>query len=127
MQTISKMTILLSALMATSAFARLDIRDFGAIPNDDSLHAERANAQAFMEAITAANYTDIAEDKEVYLPEDMTFHSMPVYAEYVRNLTITIDGTIKASKRHHVWPTVKTYNKTTGDLIETKIRNFFDF
>lgn len=80
-----------------------------------------------MEAITAANYTDVAEDKEVYLPEDMTFHSMPIYADYVHDLTITIDGTIKASKRHHVWPTTKTYNHTTGELIKTKIRDFFAF
>lgn len=88
-------------VLLTTVHAIHDIRDYGAISDDDSLHAERTNAQAVMDAIVAANYTEgLAEgDREVLIPANCTFNMMPAYAEHLTNLTITIDGTIKASKR----------------------------
>ena len=55
-----------------------------------------------MDAIVQANYTE--SDREVLIPANCTFHTFPIWAEDITNLTITIDGTIKASKRHHRWP-----------------------
>lgn len=92
-----------SFLLSSSVLGRFDIRNFGAIPDDDSLAAEWANSAAIMQAFVAANYTS-SEEREIYIPENMTFHSMPVSAARVNNLTIMIDGTLKASKRNNLWP-----------------------
>lgn len=67
-----------------------------------------------MQAIVAANYTSDG-DREVYIPTNMTFNTMPVYADYIQNLTITIDGTLKASKRNNLWPLDK--NKKVDNFI----------
>ena len=87
--------------LATTVATAYDIRDFGALPFDDSLYAEQTNAQAFMDCIVAANYT---ADKTVVVPWNHTFHMMPVWAGNFTNITITIDGVIKASKRHRHYP-----------------------
>ena len=51
--------ILTSLLVAFGLFnmtsARHDVRDYGAVAEDDSLETERANAKAFMKALAAAN------------------------------------------------------------------------
>ena len=96
-----------AALFVTNVDALHDIRDYGALTDDDSLNAERVNAQAFMDAIVAANMTmgTAAEgDREVLIPANCTFNMMPAYAEDLNDLTITVDGTVKASKRQHRWP-----------------------
>ncbi len=85
---------------------RFDIRDFGAIADDDSLGAEESNASAIMDAFVAANYTLAVEDREVYIPANMTFHSFPVFTQYINHLTLTIDGTLKASKRNNLYPVI---------------------
>ena len=72
-----------------------------------------------MDAIVAANYT--ANDREVLIPANHTFNMLPIWANDVTNITITIDGTIKCSKRQHKWPT-STNGKGT-----TKVKNFIEF
>ena len=104
--------------------ARHDVRDYGAIAEIDSLEVEQANALAFMKALKAANETEIPQGREVYVPANMTFHMMPVYGEYITNMTITIDGTIKASKRHDVWPTKIVTHDDKPDTVD--IRKFID-
>ena len=76
-----------------------DIRDFGAIANDDSLLTEQENARAFMETIVVANITDY--DRTVVVPANFTFHTMPIWAYNITNITFIIDGTVKLSKAHH--------------------------
>ena len=62
------------------------------------------------------------------MPEGMTFHMMPVWGEYITNMTITIDGTILASKRHTNWPwTVKHDSKHPEKPPTTQVRKLFDF
>ena len=104
-------------LLSSLVQARFDIRDFGAIANDDSLGAEEANAAAIMDALTAARFSS-EEQAEVYIPENMTFNSFPIYAEKIRHLTLTIDGTLRASKRNNMW---------TLEPEKGKIRNFIEF
>ncbi len=48
-------------------------------------------------------------DKEVYIPKHHTFHMMPIRLEGLYGVTLTIDGTVKASKRQTHWST--TINK----------------
>ena len=108
MHLLSVISLLLSLSMA------FDIRDFGAVADDDSLSAEQINGQAIMDAIVAANYTDT--DRTVFVP-NMTFHCMPVWATHINNITFQIDGTIMLSKRHHKIPLRK----------EKKIRDMFFF
>ena len=93
-----------------------NILDFGAIPDDDSLKAEQVNAQAFMDALVAANYTTDGTEREVLVPSGHTFGMMAVWGDEFTNITITIDGNIKASKRFNKWP-------TNGN----SVRNFMDF
>ena len=54
-----------------------------------------------MDAIVAANYTEDASEREVLIPAGYNFHMMAVWADYFSNITITIEGNITASKRHH--------------------------
>lgn len=73
-----------------------------------------------MDAIVQANYTE--SDREVLIPANHTFHMLPVWADYLTNMTITIDGTIKCSKRQHKWNTyVDTKHNNT-----TKVREFIE-
>ena len=94
--------------------------DFGAIPEDDSLRAERINSQAFMDAIVAANYTTDGSEREVLIPAGHNFNMLAVWASDFTNVTISIEGNITASKRHHQW-------ETTGSGDHTKIRDFITF
>ena len=89
--------------LAPTVLCVFDIRDYGAIANDDSLNAEQTNAAAFEKAILAANST-MDSDRIAYVPSNLTFHMMPVEVHNLFNMTITIDGTIMASKRQHKWP-----------------------
>ena len=76
-----------------------DIRDFGALANDTSLNAEQTNAVALMDAIVAANTT--TDDRTVVIPANFTFSTMPVWGNFITNVTFQIDGTLKLSKAHH--------------------------
>ena len=56
-----------------------------------------------MDALVVANYTTDGS-REVLVPAGHTFGMFGVWADNFSNVTITIDGTIKLSKRHHRWP-----------------------
>lgn len=56
-----------------------------------------------MDAIVAANFTTDAV-REVIVPGNHTWGMLGVWADNFTNINITIDGTIKLSKRHHHWP-----------------------
>lgn len=56
-----------------------------------------------MDAIVAANFTTDAV-REVIVPGNHTWGMFGVWADNFTNINITIDGTIKLSKRHHKWP-----------------------
>lgn len=70
-----------------------------------------------MDAIVAANYTSDVSQRVVHIPYNYTFHMMPVWAANFSNIVFQIDGTLKLSKRHHVFPQVK----------EGKVREMFYF
>lgn len=107
--------------------ARHDVRDYGAMPEDDSLEAEQANSLAFMRALNAANKTVNPYEREVYVPADLTFHMMPVWGEYITNMTITIDGTIKATKRNHEWPNhIVTHHDRAPTIEKRKFIDLFE-
>jgi len=57
-----------------------------------------------MEALVAANYTTDGTEREVLIPQGHTFGMMACWGEEFANITITVDGNIKASKRHNKWP-----------------------
>ena len=103
--------------------ARHDIRDYGAVPNDESFKAEMLNQAAFEIAIEAANATESMSDREVYVPGNMTFNMFPIDSSNLYNLTITIDGTVRMSKRHHAYP-LDERNKTKHMLLFTECHNF---
>lgn len=71
--------------------------------DDDSLAVEQANALASNATFEAVKNSDPDGDLEVYVPAGMTFNIMPIWFSYITNLTLTIDGTLKASKNHHDW------------------------
>lgn len=86
--------------------------DFGALSGNDTIWSDQINANAFNEAIVAANFTD---DRTVYVPYNTTFITYPIYVANITNITFQIDGTIKFSKRHNQWPLRK--EGTTRDCI----------
>lgn len=98
-----RQSLLSLTLVVASASGRLDIRDFGAVADDDSLAVEQANALAFNATFQAVYNADPDGDREVYVPAGMTFNIMPIWFSDITNLTLTIDGTLKASKNHQDW------------------------
>ena len=64
-----------------------------------------------MDAIVAANTTTKVEDRTVYVPGDMTFNTMPVWADGINNIVFQIDGTLRLSKSHHRFP-----NRSPGSI-----------
>ena len=92
------------ALLLSSWTLAFDIRDFGAVANDTSLGAEQKNSQALMDAIVAANTTNTTSERIVLIPANQTFNTMPVWASNITNVVFQIDGTLKLSKRHHLFP-----------------------
>lgn len=99
-----KSIVKLVAFVATTAQAAHNILDYGAMADNDSLRAEKANAAAFLAALSAANSTAELSEREVIVPANMTFNMLAVSADNWSNMMITINGTIKLSKRHHFWP-----------------------
>ena len=65
-------------LLVATAQAAHNILDYGAVAEDDSYHSELLNSRAFEKALKAANRTDAREEREVIVPENMTFHMMAV-------------------------------------------------
>ena len=93
------------AFLISTSLARHSILDYGAVADSDSLRHEKVNAKAFYDAVVAANSTETLADREVFVPANMTFSMMAVdELDYWTNVVITIDGTIKLSKRYHFWP-----------------------
>ena len=85
------------------AQAAFDIRDYGAIADETKVQSEMINAEAFADAIAAANAT-MTEERRVIVPENYTFSCMPINVRYVTNITIQIDGTLLVSKNHKRYP-----------------------
>ena len=83
--------------------AAFDIRDYGAIADDTTVQTEMVNAEAFADAIAAANATT-TEERRVVVPENYTFSCMPINIQYINNVTIQIDGTLLVSKNHRRYP-----------------------
>jgi polygalacturonase len=79
-----------------------------------------------MDALAAASSAEDPKEREVYVPEDMTFHMMPVWGSDMSNMTIMIDGTIKASKRQLMWP-IHHWNEPTDPWSELRVRDLFSF
>jgi len=69
-----------------------------------------------MDALVAANYTLDGTEREVLIPYNHTFGMMAVWAENFTDITITVDGTLKLSKRHNKWP-----------LLNNRARHFIEF
>ena len=106
------------AFLVSASLARHNILDYGAVPDSDKLKDEKANAKAFYDAVVAANSTETLADREVYVPANMSFSMMAVdELDNWSNVVVTIDGTIKLSKRHHFWPLTE----------QGAIRDFFMF
>jgi polygalacturonase len=90
-------------LLARQVAAVRNIMDFGAIPDLEDTATAYANTNAIAAAINAANAAD-STDREVHVPADMTFTLMPIQMSNLNNLTITVDGTLLASKNWLDYP-----------------------
>ena len=112
----------LAALMCASNTAAHNILDYGAIVDKTSHHAEVTNSMAIQEAILAAN-SDDNDDRVVEIPAGMTFSSLPIRSDNLKDVTIQIDGTLLASKDYKSYPIRTHESKSQGD----KIEDFFAF
>ena len=59
----------------------------------------------------------------MYIPAGMTFNTFPVYTDQIDNLTFTIDGTLKASKRNNLWTLEPTKGKVRNLIAFTKMND----
>ena len=84
------------------------ILDHGAIPSSNITADAFKNADAFLEAIKAANASET--DREVLIPRGYKFVMMPTHVDYLSFITINVEGTVILSEDNVNWP-----NKTEND------------
>lgn len=107
MQVICRFSLLF--LLLAHALASQNILNFGAIPNEDSLHAQIINANAINQAIIAANSSASTGDARTVVIPKHAFYSLTIKVNYCRNITIEIQGKLIACNRIKNWPrTVRT-------------------
>lgn len=92
-----------SVLFASGVQAVHNILDYGAVPDLEDTASAYANADAIAAAIEAAIQPD-STDREVYVPDGLSFSFMPVYLHNLNDLIITVDGTLLASKNYLDYP-----------------------
>ena len=96
-------TKLISALLLSSAKA-LDINQVGKIQNkDNSEEAERNNAEIFTEALRLVN-ENTSGDRTLWVPSYNDFSMFPINATNLDDVTIKIDGKIRATQNFRQWP-----------------------
>jgi hypothetical protein len=89
-------------LFANVARGVHNILDYGAVPDLEDTATAYKNGDAIYAALYAANAT--STDREVYVPGNTTFTFMPVQAADLVNVTITVNGTLLASKNNLDYP-----------------------
>lgn len=94
--------LLLVAMCVSFVRAIYDIRQFGAIPNQDHVSAQFANQQAFIKAVLTANSTSTGE-RVVRVPKG-SYYFMPMTMNNIHNVSILIEGRMAASKSILKWP-----------------------
>jgi polygalacturonase len=104
-----KLCLLLSTLFSfTLAEVVFSIDDYGAYANDESNYdVEFRNGAALENVIYAANSYKAKNPEETVValvPEGNFYSIMPAHLTDLDGITIRIDGTIKASKRHTRYP-----------------------
>ena len=82
------------AAFAVTAFA-FTIDDFSSVKDVDSWEAASQNTNAMMNSIIAANSS--STDRVVLIPAGSTYYMTQVKVEYLKDVTIQIDGTIRFS------------------------------
>lgn len=102
MQVISRFILLF--LLLAHALSSQNILNFGAIANEDSLHAQTATANAINQAIIAANSSTSTGDARIVVIPKHRFYSLPIKINYCRNITIEIQGKLIACNRIKNWP-----------------------
>ncbi|CDW86325.1 polygalacturonase [Stylonychia lemnae] len=100
--------------IASYVDARHNIIDHGAIHNQSDTATAFKNAQAFLDAVIAANSSET--DREVYIPKEkgQFFTLMPTQLNNLKNITFTIDGYVYLSDDNKNWP---NDGKTVLDFI----------
>lgn len=95
-------TIISLLLGATKAYDIM--KDCGAVPkvgNSVSLEDTQKNAEAIMKCIGLAN--NDPEDRTVVIPKGNMFSSMPVWANGLNDVTLTIDGVLETAPYLDDW------------------------
>jgi hypothetical protein len=77
---------------------------FGAIPNEDSLHAQIVNAKAITDAIIKANSSESRGDARVVVIPLKKFYSMPIAINFCNDIVIELQGKLTACNRIKNWP-----------------------
>ena len=75
-----------------------NILDHHGMVDKDDYYSETVNSRAIRDCILAANMTQDG-DNTVYIPEGMTFSTLPISSlGYIKNIEIIIDGNLLLSK-----------------------------
>ena len=69
---------------------QLNILDFGAVPNDQSVRASLKNAQAIVQAFATANKS--ASDNTVLIPTRQKFYSLNIELKQLKSVNLKING-----------------------------------
>ena len=105
MKAICSFTLL--CLLIIHADATQNILNYGAITNEDSLHAQTINANAINQAIIIANSSSSIGDARTVVIPNHRFYSLTIKINYCRNIIIEIQGKLIACNRIKNWPRTK--------------------
>eukprot|EP00347_Sterkiella_histriomuscorum_P020779 403336490 len=100
--------ILQSTLALLGLTMAHNILDHGAVFNQSDTQSAFKNQQAFWATLAVANSS--TTDREVYIPsssgsdENLIFTFMPIWMEYLTNITFRVDGVMQLSDDYENWP-----------------------
>lgn len=97
----------LLVILITHTLAAQNILNYGAIINEDSLHAQTINANAINQAIVTANSSSSIGDARTVVIPNHRFYSLTIKINYCRNIVIEIQGKLIACNRIKNWPRTK--------------------
>lgn len=98
-------------LLPILLYCSQNILKFGAIPNEDSLQAQQANAKAINEAIIKANSSDSFGDARIVVIPNKKFYTLPIKINKCQDIVVEIQGKIAACNRIKHWPRTSSSNR----------------
>lgn len=115
--------IFIACLLIVLAASAQNILHFGAIPDEDTLSAQTANAHAINFAIIKANSSESVGDARVVVIPRGKFYTLPITINYCNHIVMEIQGKVAACNRIKHWPRTENGRVSYQDFISIEFSN----